>query len=572
MKILLPYFKKHKKRLFIIGLMYAVTTLTTLIMPKIMSDIITNGVQRIDLKYTIIRGLIMLGLAVIGLLCAFITTKINAKVSTDFICELRKDIFKKVNSLTFEEFSSHGTASLLTRSTEDTWMMQELASSFVYCVVVTPILFIGGIVMTFLSDWVLAVIMLAISPVVLFVIWLITRRMFLLWDQSEKYTDIQNKVMRERLSGLRVIRSFDKEAHEHGRVKEATEEMATNIIRANVLSGWVNPVSSLLLNLATVVILFLGAQRIQASTILTAGDIIATIQYIALIMSGLMTVSMVFMFFPQVKVGVRRIAEVLNMKGTQNSGEESIKLDGNVRFDNVTFYYPNAASPSLKNVDIEIKEGEIVGIIGGTGSGKTTLMKLLMGFYKPTEGDLYIGGQSVHNLSESVIRDNISISLQKAAIFQGTIEENIRMGKQDATEEEVQKVAEISQLNELISGNKDGLKHELNQAGANISGGQKQRINIARAIIKDASIFIFDDSFSALDYLTESKLRKKLNKHLAGKTQIIVTQRAATAMRCDKVYVMDNGVVVGKGKHADLLKNCDIYREIYKSQLGGLNE
>ncbi len=571
MKILLPYLKPYKGKLIVIGLMYAISTFAMLFMPKIMSEIITNGVAKMDTGYIFRYGAVMFGLALVALICAVVTTRINAVVSTGFTAELRKDIFKKVNSLTFEEFSSQGTASLMTRSTDDTWMLQEVAATLVYCIVVTPILFIGGIVLTFLADWVLAVIMLGISPVVLFLIWLITRRMFSLWDNSEKYCDLQNKVMRERLSGLRVIRSFDKEQHEHGRVKHATEEMADNIIKANVLSGYVNPVSALLLNMATVVILYLGTERIQMSSILTAGDIVATIQYIALIMNGLMTVSMVFMFFPQVKVAVRRIGEIFALEGTEKNDEEAKELSGDVVLDKVTFFYPGASNPSLKDIGLNIKRGEIVGIIGGTGAGKTTLMKLLMGFYKPTQGDLLIGGESVCGLSQGVIRQNVSIALQKAAIFQGTIEYNIKMGKESATDEEVAAVSDIAQLKELVSGNKEGLKHELTQAGANISGGQKQRINIARAIIKDASVYIFDDSFSALDYLTEARLRKRLNKYLAGKTQIIVTQRAATAMRCDKVYVLDKGEVVGSGKHADLIKTCPIYKEIYSSQLGGTN-
>lgn len=572
MKILLPYLKPHKGRLTIIGLMYLISTFAMLFMPKIMSDIITDGVAKADTDYILVQGAIMVGLALIGMICSVVTTKINAVVATDFTCELRKDIFKKVNSLTFEEFSLQGTASLLTRSTEDTWMLQEVAATLIYCIVVTPVLFIGGIVLTFMSDWLLAVIMLGISPLVLFIIWLITRRMFTLWDNSEKYCDLQNKVMRERLSGLRVIRSFDKEVHEHGRVKHATEEMADNIIKANVLSGYVNPVSALLLNMATVAILYLGAMRIQTSSILTAGGVIATIQYIALIMNGLMTISMVFLFFPQAKVSLRRIKEIFDLKGTEAEEGETKFLDGGIRFDDTTFFYPGASNSSLKNISMDIKAGQIVGIIGGTGSGKTTLMKLLMGFYKPTEGDLRIGGESVKGLSQGVIRDNVSIALQKAMIFQGTIEYNIKMGKENATDDEVEAVSKIAQLNELISGNKDGYKHELTQSGANISGGQKQRINIARTIIKDASVYVFDDSFSALDYLTEARLRKQLNRYLAGKTQLIVTQRAATAMRCDKVYVLDKGEVAGSGTHAELMKSCLIYREIYESQLGGSHD
>jgi len=512
----------------------------------------------------------MLAVATPTLLNILVISKIKADLSTGYTSDLRKAIFKKVNSLTFEEYSSKGTASLYTRSTDDTWFLQEVIGQIIYVVVSTPLLFIGGIVMTFIADWILALIMIGISPVIMFLIWLINRKLFGLYDNSEKYMDLQNKVMRERLKGLRVIRSFNKEPYEHERISKATKTMAVYIIKANVLTSIVQPISAFLLNIATVLILYFGAGRIQASAMLTAGDVIATIQYVGLIMTSLMTASALLLYMPKIKVTVNRLGEIFSMRGTEEESAERIKLSGDIKIDNMTFCYPDSQHPVLKNINLDIKNGQVVGVIGGTGSGKTTLMKLLMGFYKPSEGEFCIGGKSVNELNTGTIRDNASIALQKAMIFRGTIEDNIKMGNENATEEQVAEVAEISQLKELVSGNKDGLKHELTQAGGNISGGQKQRINIARTIVKDASIFIFDDSFSALDYLTESKLRKKVNKYLNGKTQMVVTQRAATAMRCDKIYVMDQGEVVGSGTHEDLLKNCSVYREIYESQLGGV--
>jgi len=570
MKILKEYLKPYTGKIIVIALLYALSILAMIITPKIMSNIITFGIAVQDMHYIWTRGLLMIAIATPTLLIILVISKLKADLTTGYIADLRKGIFKKINSLTAEEFASKGTASLLTRSTDDTWFMQEVVGQIIYVLVSTPLLFIGGIVMTFIADWILALIMLGISPIILFFIWLINRRLFGLYDNSEKYMDIQNKVMRERLKGLRVIRAFNKEPYEHERVSDATKTMAVYIIKANVLTSIVQPISAFLLNIATVLILYFGAMRIQTSVLLTAGDVIATIQYIALIMSSLMMGSALLLYMPKIKVTLNRLGEIFAMEGSEADAEESIKLAGDIKIENMDFCYPDSQTPVLKNINVDVQNGQVVGIIGGTGSGKTTLMKLLMGFYRPNEGNMYIGGKSVFDLNAGTIRDNASIALQKAMIFRGTIEDNIKMGNQNATEEQIKEAAEISQLKELISGNADGLKHELTQAGGNISGGQKQRINIARTIIKDASIFIFDDSFSALDYLTESKLRKKVNKYLSGKTQLIVTQRAATAMRCDKIYVMDKGEIVGSGAHEDLLKTCPIYKEIYDSQLGGV--
>lgn len=570
MKILKEYLKPYTGKILIIAFLYALSMLAMIITPKIMSNIITFGIAVQDMHYIWTRGLLMLAIATPTLLSVLIISKLKADLSTGYIADLRKGIFKKINSLTAEEFASKGTASLFTRSTDDTWFMQEVVGQIIYVLVSTPLLFIGGIVMTFIADWILALIMLGISPIIMFFIWLINRRLFGLYDNSEKYMDIQNKVMRERLKGLRVIRAFNKEPYEHERVSGATRTMALYIIKANVLSSIVQPISALLLNIATVLILYFGAMRIQTSALLTAGDVIATIQYIALIMSSLMMGSALLLYMPKIKVTLNRLGEIFAMEGSETDTGESIKLSGDIKIENMDFCYPDSQTPVLKNINMDVKTGQVVGIIGGTGSGKTTLMKLLMGFYRPNEGNMYIGGKSVFELNAGTIRDNASIALQKAMIFRGTIEDNIKMGNKNATDEQIKEAAEISQLKELISGNTDGLKHQLTQAGGNISGGQKQRINIARTIIKDASIFIFDDSFSALDYLTESKLRKKVNKYLSGKTQMIVTQRAATAMRCDKIYVMDKGEVIGSGTHENLLKTCSIYKEIYDSQLGGV--
>ncbi|MEG1528098.1 MAG: ABC transporter ATP-binding protein [Clostridia bacterium] len=572
MKLIFNYLKPFKWRLFFTSLLYAVITAVSLILPFLMSKIVDNGIAKMDMPYIYQQGIAMLIVSLLAVVSALINAKLNAHIGAYFTANLRKDVFKKVNSLSAEEFASKGTATLLTRSTEDIWMLQEASTNMVYAIVVAPMMFIGGVVMSFLSNVELALILLAITPIILTVVVLIGRKMTKLWDKADESMDMQSKVMRERLNGIRVIRSFDKEENEHQRVAGATREMSRNIIKSNILSSLINPVTQVLFNIVTVCILFVGAMNMETDASLTAGNVIATIQYVSVVIFGLLAVSFTIMFLPSVLVSAKRVQEVFNLKGIEMGESSKEVLKGSIKFNDVDFYYPDSQVASLSNISFDIAEGEIVGIIGGTGSGKTTLMKLLLNFYTPQKGEVYLGQKNMKELSRATVRDNISIALQKAMIFQGTIAENVRMGNASSSDELVQQICSIAQMNEIISIKEGGLDYTLTQAGSNLSGGQKQRISIARSILKQASVYVFDDSFSALDFLTESKLRKSLNKYLDGKTQIIITQRAATAMRCDKIIVLDQGVMVGCGNHKALLKDCEIYKEIYKSQLGGKNE
>ena len=342
--------------------------------------------------------------------------------------------------------------------------------------------------------------------------------------------------MRERLSGIRVIRAFDKEAHEHGRIAHATEEMAKYIIRANVRAGYVNPVCMLVLNLATVVMLLVGANRLQDPVLmeqgLTAGGIIATVQYVALILNGVMMLSWTFAFLPHLKVCVNRVTEVLELPEEPADAGDGTIIEGDLVLENVGFAYPDSEIKTVSDINLTVKAGETAAIIGGTGSGKSTILKLLLDFYPPTEGSISLGGVPYEKIGRGGVRETVSASLQKGMVFEGTILDNVRMGDPNASEEAVRTALDIAQMTEFVDSHEEGLNYRLAQSGANISGGQKQRISIARTILKPASVYVFDDSFSALDYLTESKLRKALNRYLAGKTQIIITQRAATAMRC----------------------------------------
>ena len=573
MRYLFRFIKPYTKTVLLLMLLYAVQTLSTLFMPYVMSNIVELGIREQNLDYILKEGAIMIALAVGALISAVCTNFVSSKFGAALAVDIRKQVFNKVNTLTFEQFSEIGTGSLITRTTDDVGWIEETITQIPYVLISAPIMFIGGVALSFAGDWVLPLILLGVSVIVLVVTTLITGSMEKYWQRGDEFTDVQNRVVRERLSGIRVVRAFDKEEYEHQRAKRATSEMCNSFVTANTVSGLVSPIASLLLNCATVAVIYVGAIRLQEISTLRAGDILATIQYIALIANAVLILSWTISFIPHIKVSLKRIGAIMDLTNEREDVSLGLQLTGDVRFDEVNFAYGNAQVNSLTDVSFDVKQGEIVGIIGGTGSGKTTLVKLLMDFYPTKSGTRMLGGKNYDELNPATIRDNVAIALQKSMIFEGTIADNVKMGNRDATDEQVRQALSVAQLSDFVDSKEEGLDYKLTQAGNNISGGQKQRINIARTILKPASVYVFDDSFSALDYLTEANLRKSLNKYLDGKTQIIVTQRAATAMRCDKVYVLDNGKVVGVGTHRQLLDTCPTYKEIYLSQMGGdINE
>lgn len=567
-KFLFKYFKKYKLSLALTGVLYLVASASALAMPNLMSRIIDDGIRNSNIKTVYVLSGIMLSIAVVSFLLAIVGKKMNAVVSNSIAEDMRNDVFEKINSLTFEEFSSIGSSSLLTRANEDVFALQDVANSFVYAVTNVPVMLFGGVILSLLKDFSIALILLSVIPIVAFIVFLLVKKMGRLWEISNKYCDKQNKLVRERLTGIRVIRAFDKERYEHVRISEATDVMADNMIRANVLSSLITPVSLLLLNVVTVAVIYVGAIRMQNPAILKAGDIIAIIQYVGIASNGLLAAVWVFAWLPHFKVSARRVNEVLSLKGVPESEDKAKYIRGDIRITNLSFTYPHAKLPALTDVNMNIEEGETVAIIGGTGSGKTTLIKLLAGFYEPTEGTILFGGYDYSALTTDDVRSNISVALQKSMIFEGTIKDNVMMSKTDAGDEEVFHALETARMADYVNSHKEGIYYELSQSGANLSGGQKQRINIARMIFKKSSVYVFDDSFSALDFLTESKLRRALSVELKGKTQIIITQRISTAIHSDRIFVMANGKIVGEGSHDDLINTCEIYKEIYASQMG----
>ena len=565
---MLKYLKPYKKQLAAALFFVSLSSLCDLLLPTLMSIILDNGVKNKDFTYICMSCLMMLLVASVSLGAILWGSKIGSRVVAYFCADLRSDIFKKVNTFSFDEFGKHGTAALVTRATHDVGTVSWVASMLCGTVATIPMLFIGGFLLALSKDVLLSLILLAFIPLILVVVILIGKKVLPLWKRSDLYIDKQNAIMRERLRGIRVIRAFLSEPHEHERIADATHVMAENIIKGNTAMGILLPMATFLLNFAIVIIVYLSGIRMD-TTALSAGDVFAIVQYVTLVMNAVIIASFAIVMFPHAQVAANRIGEVFDTAGMCDAmqGIEH-RIEGNIRFENVSFSYGGTEN-AVDNINLTIQKGQKVSIIGGTGSGKSTLISLILGFRMPTSGYVLFDGVSSREIAKHCLRESVSSVLQGSAIYTGTIAENIRMGKPDATAEELFEAAEISQLADFIESCEDKLQHEIKQAGKNLSGGQRQRLSIARAIVKTAPIYIFDDSFSALDFLTEKKLRAALNEKIEGKTQIVVTQRITSAMSADCIFVMDQGKLIDFGKHDDLLSRCKVYQEIFASQTGG---
>lgn len=550
----------------------AVATVGELLLPSIMSRILDEGIKNRDFSYIVICSLRMFAIALVSFGAWILGSYAGARIIAGFSTDLKDAVFKKVNTLTFEEMNSVGSSSLISRSIYDVGTVSWVATMLAETAVTVPILFIGGVVLSMRKDVTLSLLMLTVIPVVFGAVVLIARKVEPLWEEADKYIDKQNDILRERLHGIRVIRAFNNESKEQEKAANATRIMADKIIKGNVTMGILSPLAIMLLNVAVVFIVWLGGFRIGSGQgNATGADIFAVIQYMALVMNGVMIAAMTIVMLPEANVSIKRIFHVIDLKGIPNGEKDSdFRLSGDLELKNVTFYYEKSEKPAVEDVSLKISEGQKVAIIGGTGSGKSTLVRLLMKFYEPTEGAICSGGTDLATIEDKAVRNEIGCALQKAAIYTGTVKENILMGA-ECDEEKLAGAVRIAQLDEFIAGLPDGIDHILEQSGKNISGGQKQRICIARAIYKDAPLYIFDDTFSALDFITEAKLRRALAEEKKDKTVIVITQRITSAMNSDVIFVMDKGKLIDSGKHDELLARCSIYKEIYMSQTGGVS-
>ena len=567
---LLRLLKPDAGRIVLVVFLTLITSAASLALPYLMSYIVEYGIGGQNMTVTLACSGIMLGVSIMGLVVGILSYKISAGVVSRYSKTLREVIFKKVNTLNPDQLNHWGTGALITRSTNDIWLLEECASMLMQGVISIPILVLGGSALAFIADPWLALIMFTFVPVVVTVLYFVVRRIMPLWEKSDEYIDKQNSIIRERLTGIRVIRAFNREDRECDRANEATLVMAKNIIKANVNMGLLTPVIMLGLNLVTILILYVGAKLMQGGkSAVTGADIIAIVQYVALVMNGIMMFSMMLAFLPKVAVNSRRINEILETEVQKEPDDENLPaFSGALKFSHVDFRYEGASENALSDVSFDIAPGEKVAFIGGTGSGKSSIVKLIMKFFNPTSGEISYDGKSVSEISGKRVRNNVTCVLQNATIFSGTIGSNVRMSAADASDEQVYDALKIAELKGFVENLETGLDYEILSGGSNLSGGQKQRLSIARAMLKNGSIYLFDDSFSALDFLTEAHVKENLDKTLSGKTRIVMTQRASTAASADKIFVLDEGRIVGRGTHKDLLSSCRQYREIYESQTG----
>ena len=567
MKDIWKRLKKYRLPLVSAFVMLVLSTVCSVTLPTLMTNIVDYGINAKDIDYVYRTCAIMAAVTAADVVLVVVAYKIGQEAVAAFCGDLRAEIFAKANAMPMDAFKKMGTGALITRSIEDVDRVGDVLNTLMSALSAIPFTMILGTVLAFRRGPGLALVVFAFVPVILAVVVLVSRRLHPLWKLSDEYMDKQNALIRSRLSGIRVVRAFNRESAEQEKIDKATHIMAGNIINANIRAGLISPVCMLVLNLVTVLILYVGAFRITLEgSKLTVGGILAVIEYVGMIMSGIMTISFSISEIPRARVNCMRLGEVLSAESIPEATDTHLPpFKGAVSLKKVGYRYPGSEGSALSGVDMEIAAGEKVALIGGTGSGKSTLVRLLTGLSAPTEGELLFDGKPVSEISEQRIRDNVSCVLQKDTIFSGTIGENVAAGRQ-VSDEEINAAIEDARLAEFVDEQKEKLAYPVTQRGGNLSGGQKQRLAIARAILKPAAIYIFDDSFSALDFMTESKLRARLAERLKGKTQIIVTQRVTTAMNCDKIYVFDAGTINASGTHSQLMESCGIYREIYLSQ------
>ncbi|MGC5774591.1 ABC transporter ATP-binding protein [Paenibacillus pabuli] len=553
---------------FILGLVL-LQSLAELYLPTLMADIVNDGIVKGDVPYIWQIGGWMLVIAIGGTACSVTASYLSSRTAGGFAKKLRSRVFRHVENFSLQEFDKLGTASLITRTTNDITQVQNVLTMMLRMMVMAPMMCIGGIFMAVSQDAKLSTIFLVVLPVLAGAIALIGAKGLPLFKQIQKKLDRLNLVLREQLTGIRVVRSFNRGEHERVRFNGANTDLRDVSIKVNVLMATLMPVMMLVMNFSMIAILYFGGQRIDSGN-MDIGSLIAFIQYAMQIMFSLIMVSIIFVMIPRASASAERINEVLDMHPDLSNPEQpqNMKsLQGTIEFDNVTFRYPGAENAALSGISFTARPGETTAIIGGTGSGKSTLLSLIPRFYDVTEGTVRVNGTDVRELRQEDLRAKIGFVPQKAVLFTGTIAENIRHGKDDATMEEIVRAAQTAQAENFITEMKDGYDSVIAQGGNNVSGGQKQRLSIARALIRRPEVYIFDDSFSALDFKTDAKLRAALKSETTEAAVLIVAQRVSTVMDADRILVMDEGRIVGSGTHRELLEHNEVYREIVSSQL-----
>ena len=570
MKILWKYLKSYKIQLIIGPLFKLTEAILELFLPFFMAKIIDEGVLKGDLDYVLRTGMLMFFTATIGVLCALVCQYSASIVSQGFGTKLRNGLFSHISQFSNEELDLFGTASLTNRITNDTNQLQAAVAMLIRLVIRAPFLCIGGLVMAVSLDASLSKIVFFVFIIFVILLLFTMRKNIPLYKKVQEKLDNIALLARQNLSGVRVIRAFSTMKLEQDKLNESNAEYTKVATRVGILSGLLNPVTTLIMNLSLVAILWYGGVRVNNGA-MKVGVVIAFLNYLTQILAALIIVSQLVVLYTKAFASAQRVIEVLSTKPSIVSGEKQVEWDNQypyaIEFKDVSFVYEGGKEPAIEYASFQIKKGETVGIIGGTGSGKSTLVQLIPRFYEVTEGEVKVNGENVKEYDKESLIQSVSFVPQHSVLFSGTILENLKMGKLDATEEEVKKASQIAQAREFIEKMPKGYDSKIEQGGINFSGGQKQRLAIARALVKNGNILILDDSFHALDYLTDKKLRAALKKERKNMTTLIISQRASTIQEADQIIVLNEGAIVGVGPHDKLIDSCEVYREICESQM-----
>jgi len=599
--MLTKYFSRYWLLITVTILLVVVQAVISLYLPDLMSNIVDKGITKGDVDYIWKVGGQMLLYSLISAIAAIVGSYTSSITSMGIGRDLRGAVFEKVNSFSLEEINKFSTASLITRTTNDVTQIQQATMMVLRMVAMAPVMAIGGIVMSVNKDAQLTSVLFISIPIMFAGLGLITWIVVPWFRSMQTKIDRLSLVLRERVTGIRVIRAFNKEEHEKKRFTEANNDLTNTALKINRVAALLFPYMMIVMNFTTILIIWFGAKQIDIGK-LQVGQMMAVMQYVMQIMFSFIMISVIFIMLPRANVSANRIKEVLavepkvkdpylssatsdskngkDAKNTRSAEDEKLvsstwyrkigkseNVKGVIEFDNVTFSYPGAGEPVLENISFKALPGKVTAIIGSTGSGKSTLLNLIPRFYDVTSGSVKIDGVDVREFPLETLRKNIGYATQKAMIFSGTIRDNIRFGREWITDQMIEHAADIAQVMEFASKYPEGLDYYIDQSGLNLSGGQKQRVSIARTIAGKPRIYLFDDTFSALDFKTDANVRLRLFKETSDATVIIVAQRVATIMQADQIIVLEDGKVVGIGTHAELIENNEIYRDIVNSQL-----
>ena len=569
---LISYLKDFRKEIILGPLFKLIEAILELIVPLVMVKIIDVGVKNSDPSYVLKMGAIMLLLGVVGFACSLTCQRYAAIASQGGGTVIRNAVFRHINTFSHAEVDRFGTPSLITRISNDVNQLQLAIAMFIRLVIRAPFLVIGSVVMAMILDLKLSIIFIITTPVILLILYLIMSRSVPFFHIIQQKLDKISLITRENLGGSRVIRAFSKQEMEKDRFYEASSDHTNTAIKVGRISALLNPLTYATINLAIVAIIWYGGIRVDVGG-MTQGQVIAYINYMSQILLALVIIANLVVLFTRAAASAARVSEVLDVKSTivsshktNNELSENIGLP-KIEFKNVAFAYGDTSKYAIQDINIKIRKGETVGIIGATGSGKSTIINLIPRLYDVSKGDVLVDGKNVKNYRLNDLRRKIGLVPQRAVLFSGTVDDNIRWGDQDATDEDIKRALDIAQAWEFVDGLAKKGHTMIRQGGKNLSGGQKQRLTIARALVGKPDILILDDSASALDFTTDAALRKALKERTQDTTVIMVSQRVSSIMDADKIIVLDNGIIKGIGTHAQLNISSDVYKEICLSQL-----